>query len=35
MYLHVAEKTIRNAIKDGRLAYVRDRMPGPWPEGCH
>jgi excisionase family DNA binding protein len=31
-YLHVAEKTIRNAIKDGRLAYVRDTMPGPWPK---
>jgi excisionase family DNA binding protein len=31
-YLHVAEKTIRNAIKDGRLAYVRDSMPGPWPK---
>jgi hypothetical protein len=32
VYLHVAEKTIRNAIKDGRLAYVRDTMPGPWPK---
>jgi DNA-binding transcriptional regulator YiaG len=31
VYLHVAEKTIRNAIKDGRLAYVRDAMPGPCP----
>lgn len=31
-YLHVAEKTIRDALKDGRLAYVRDRMPGPWPK---
>jgi DNA-binding transcriptional regulator YiaG len=31
-YLHVAEKTIRNAIKDGRLVYVRDTMPGPWPK---
>jgi DNA-binding transcriptional regulator YiaG len=31
-YLHIAEKTIRNAIKDGRLAYVRDKMPGPWPK---
>jgi DNA-binding transcriptional regulator YiaG len=31
-YLRVAEKTIRNAIKDGRLAYVRDSMPGPWPK---
>jgi hypothetical protein len=31
-YLHVAGKTIRNAIKDGRLAYVRDTMPGPWPK---
>jgi DNA-binding transcriptional regulator YiaG len=31
-YLHIAEKTIRNAIKDGRLAYVRDKIPGPWPK---
>ncbi len=31
-YLHVAEKTIRNAIKDGRLAFMRDTMPGPWPK---
>lgn len=31
-YLHVAEKTIRNAIKDGRLPYVRDTIPGPWPK---
>jgi DNA-binding transcriptional regulator YiaG len=31
-YLHVAEETIRNAIKDGRLAYVRDTIPGPWPK---
>ena len=32
VYLQVAEKTIRNAIKDGRLAYVRDTIPGPWPK---
>ncbi len=31
-YLHVAEKTIRNAIEDGHLAYVRDTMAGPWPK---
>jgi excisionase family DNA binding protein len=31
-YLHVAEKTIRNAIKDGRLPHIRDTMPGPWPK---
>jgi transcriptional regulator with XRE-family HTH domain len=32
VYLHVAAKTIRNAIRDGRLVHVRDAMPGPWPQ---
>jgi transcriptional regulator with XRE-family HTH domain len=31
-YLHIAENTIRNAIKDARFACVRDKIPGPWPK---
>ena len=27
----ISEKTIRKAIKNGRLAYTVDRSPGPWP----
>ncbi|MGH9420606.1 MAG: helix-turn-helix domain-containing protein, partial [Thermoanaerobaculia bacterium] len=27
----ITEKTIRNAIKNGRLAYTVDTSPGPWP----
>jgi DNA-binding transcriptional regulator YiaG len=27
----ITEKTIRKAIKDGRLAYTVDTSPGPWP----
>ena len=27
----ITEKTIRKAIKTGRLAYTVDRSPGPWP----
>ena len=27
----ITEKTIRKAIKNGRLAYTVDRSPGPWP----
>lgn len=27
----ITEKTIRKAVKDGRLAYTVDTSPGPWP----
>jgi hypothetical protein len=27
----ITEKTIRQAIKEGRLAYTVDTSPGPWP----
>ena len=27
----ITEKTIRKALKDGRLAYTVDTSPGPWP----
>lgn len=27
----ITQKTIRKAIKNGRLAYTVDRSPGPWP----
>jgi excisionase family DNA binding protein len=30
-YVGITEKTIRNAVKDGRLAYTVDTSPGPWP----
>jgi DNA-binding transcriptional regulator YiaG len=30
-YSSITEKTIRKAIKDGRLAYTVDTSPGPWP----
>jgi transcriptional regulator with XRE-family HTH domain len=28
----ITQKTIRKAIKNGRLAYTVDRSPGPWPK---
>jgi helix-turn-helix protein len=30
-YSGITEKTIRKAIKGGRLAYTVDTSPGPWP----
>lgn len=30
-YVGITEKTIRKAVKDGRLAYTLDTSPGPWP----
>jgi DNA-binding transcriptional regulator YiaG len=30
-YSGITEKTIRKALKDGRLAYTVDTSPGPWP----
>jgi excisionase family DNA binding protein len=30
-YSSISKKTIRKAIKDGRLAYTVDTSPGPWP----
>lgn len=30
-YIGITEKTIRKAVKDGRLAYTVDTSPGPWP----
>jgi hypothetical protein len=27
----ITEKTIRKALKDGRLVYTVDTSPGPWP----
>jgi DNA-binding transcriptional regulator YiaG len=30
-YSGITEKTIRKAVKDGRLAYTVDTSPGPWP----
>jgi len=30
-YSGITQKTIRKAIKSGRLAYTVDRSPGPWP----
>ena len=30
-YSSITEKTIRKALKDGRLAYTVDTSPGPWP----
>jgi hypothetical protein len=30
-YSGITEKTLRNAVKDGRLAYTVDTSPGPWP----
>ena len=28
----ITEKTLRKALKDGRLAYTVDTSPGPWPK---
>ena len=28
----ITEKTLRKAIKDGRLPYTVDTSPGPWPK---
>lgn len=28
----ITEKTLRNAIKEGRLPYMVDTSPGPWPK---
>jgi hypothetical protein len=30
-YSSITEKTLRKALKDGRLAYTVDTSPGPWP----
>ena len=30
-YSGITEKTIRKAVKDGRLAHTVDTSPGPWP----
>jgi excisionase family DNA binding protein len=30
-YIGITEKTIRKAVKDGRLAHTVDTSPGPWP----
>jgi transcriptional regulator with XRE-family HTH domain len=31
-YSGITEKTIRKAVKDGRLMYTVDTSPGPWPK---
>jgi DNA-binding transcriptional regulator YiaG len=31
-YSGITEKTIRKAVKDGRLAFTVDTSPGPWPK---
>lgn len=31
-YSGIGEKTIRKAVKDGRLPYTLDTSPGPWPK---
>ena len=31
VYSGITEKTIRKAVKDGRLAHTVDTSPGPWP----
>jgi len=31
-YSGITEKTIRKAVKDGRLPYTVDTSPGPWPK---
>ena len=30
-FAHITEKTIRKAVKEGRLPYTVDTSPGPWP----
>lgn len=30
-FAHITEKTIRKAVKEGRLPYTLDTSPGPWP----
>ena len=31
-FAHITEKTIRKAVKEGRLPYTVDTSPGPWPK---